>query len=220
MELLITPWTLAVGGLVLGLLLGLYVTFTGFPVKKLESNVKPSVLVVLGSGGHTSEMLALVEGLDHDRFSKILWVYANTDKTSLPKLERERSAAKKGLLVNSNQSTRSIPRSREVGQNWLSSGVSTIFACWSAMKITFEFKPDLILLNGPGTCVPIALGGFLLKCLRWSHFPRIVFVESFCRVDSLSLTGRLLYPFVDRFVVQWSDLQGHMNGAEYLGVIF
>lgn len=35
---------------------------------------------------------------------------------------------------------------------------------------------------------------------------RIIYVESFARVSSLSLSARLLKPFVDRFVVQWPDL--------------
>lgn len=35
---------------------------------------------------------------------------------------------------------------------------------------------------------------------------RVVFVESLCRVQSLSLTGRILYYLADRFVVQWPGL--------------
>lgn len=82
-----------------------------------------------------------------------------------------------------------------------------------------------IICNGPGTCVPICVAAFALRVRRcWlgvtppaivHRFPacwcaqvlflsrcRIVFVESFCRVRSLSLSGKLLYPFADRFVVR------------------
>jgi hypothetical protein len=31
-------------------------------------------------------------------------------------------------------------------------------------------------------------------------------MESFCRVKTLSLTGKLLYVFVDVFIVQWMQL--------------
>ena len=34
----------------------------------------------------------------------------------------------------------------------------------------------------------------------------LVFIESFCRVYSLSLSGIMLYPLVDEFVVQWPEL--------------
>jgi hypothetical protein len=38
------------------------------------------------------------------------------------------------------------------------------------------------------------------------HPVYIVFVESFCRTSTLSLTGLLLWPFVNRFVVMWKSL--------------
>lgn len=37
---------------------------------------------------------------------------------------------------------------------------------------------------------------------------RIIYVESFARVTSLSLSGKLLRPFVDTFVVQWPGATG------------
>lgn len=45
----------------------------------------------------------------------------------------------------------------------------------------------------------------------------IVFIESFCRVQKLSLTGRLLYYISDKFIVQWPELLGQYSRAEYLG---
>jgi len=54
---------------------------------------------------------------------------------------------------------------------------------------------------------------------------KIVFVESFCRSQSLSLSGRLLYPFVDRFVVHWDELAKSLRSrgfsrVEFLGTLF
>lgn len=48
---------------------------------------------------------------------------------------------------------------------------------------------------------------------------KILFVESFCRVQTLSLTGRLVYPIADRFVVQWKGLCAKYLRAEYLGTL-
>lgn len=45
----------------------------------------------------------------------------------------------------------------------------------------------------------------------------VVYVESFARVRSLSLTGKLLYPFVDRFIVQWPYLEAKYPKAEFKG---
>lgn len=179
------------------------------------------VLVVLGSGGHTAEMLAMVSSLDETKYHAT-WVVADTDKTSLPRMQRDRATANHGLLKSSPQNVLVIPRSREVGQGWLSTIFTTARASLHAVKLVISQKPNLILLNGPGTCVPILLGAL---CLRvWYNgtcgAPKIIFIESFCRVQSLSLTGKICYPFADRFIVQWPNLANRYTRAEYLGVIF
>mmetsp|Transcript_7530 Transcript_7530/g.11598 ORF Transcript_7530/g.11598 Transcript_7530/m.11598 type:complete len:106 (-) Transcript_7530:60-377(-) len=73
-------------------------------------------------------------------------------------------------------------------------------------RVVYEVKPDLLLVNGPGTCIPIVAATLVFKCLGFCRGD-IVFVESFCRVKSLSLTGILLYPVVDRFFVCWKELK-------------
>ena len=47
----------------------------------------------------------------------------------------------------------------------------------------------------------------------------IIYIESFARVYNLSLTGKLLYPFVDRFLVQWPELSNRLQRAEYRGIL-
>ena len=46
-----------------------------------------SFLAVLGSGGHTSEMLKLVEAFSDDMFTESTFVYAKTDIISPRKLK-------------------------------------------------------------------------------------------------------------------------------------
>jgi beta-1,4-N-acetylglucosaminyltransferase len=45
----------------------------------------------------------------------------------------------------------------------------------------------------------------------------IVFVESICRVESLSLSGRIVYYFADHIVVQWPELKEKYPMTRYLG---
>lgn len=61
---------------------------------------------------------------------------------------------------------------------------------------------DIVLMNGPGTCVPIVAAVYMLRMLGLRS-PKLVYVESFARVKSLSLTAKLVRPLVDRFVLQW-----------------
>ena len=64
--------------------------------------------------------------------------------------------------------------------------------------------------------MPLCLVAFLYKLIGLLDVD-IVFVESFCRVKKLSLTGRILYFFADKFIVQWPDLVNKYPRAEYLG---
>ncbi|KAJ6658438.1 hypothetical protein lerEdw1_020142 [Lerista edwardsae] len=81
-------------------------------------------------------------------------------------------------------------------------------------------KPGImeILCNGPGTCVPICISALLLKMLGLKRLT-IVYVESLCRVENLSLTGKILYRFSDHFIVQWPALKEKYPKSVYLGRI-
>ena len=46
---------------------------------------------------------------------------------------------------------------------------------------------------------------------------RTMFIESWARVKTLSLSGRLLKPFVDRFLVQWPQLEEKDGKLEFVG---
>lgn len=111
-----------------------------------------------------------------------------------------------------------IPRSREVGQSWVSTVPATLRALAASVWPVLSSRPRLLLVNGPGTCVPVAaaalLGRFLGVCST-----RIVFVESVCRVESLSLTGKIMLAgLADRVLVQWPQLASGHSGCEFIGI--
>lgn len=158
-----------------------------------------STVVVLGSGGHTTEMIRLLARLDARRYSPLTYVVATTDTTSLDRIEAS-PTARGGDAVHR------IPRSREVGQSYVTSVVTTLRSFLSSIYVAARVRPDLVLCNGPGTCLPIVAVVFLLRILGLAE-GNVVFVESFCRVQNLSLTGKLLYPIVDEFIVHWPELR-------------
>ena len=51
----------------------------------------------------------------------------------------------------------------------------------------------------------------------WIGKATVVFVESLCRVQSLSLTGKILSYFADVCVVQWPQLHQKYPQTVYLG---
>ena len=174
--------------------------------RKLDSQ-KIKTLVVLGSGGHTAEMLRLITDFDFDRYGPLTLVTAATDTTSRAKAERE---LPREALATARWAE--IPRAREVGQSFGSSVPSTLHALWECVHLIWTAAPELVLVNGPGTCVPVAVLARLAGA-------RVIFVESWCRVESLSLTGRIMYWVAHRFVVHWPELARRYPRAEYLGRI-
>jgi len=63
---------------------------------------------------------------------------------------------------------------------------------------------DILLLNGPGTCFVLCITVYLNKFFGLQT-PLVIYVESFARVKSLSLSGKLIRPLADRFILQWDE---------------
>ncbi|XP_072535775.1 UDP-N-acetylglucosamine transferase subunit ALG14 [Salminus brasiliensis] len=175
------------------------------------------VLVVAGSGGHTTEIIRLMGSLSQ-AYSPRHYVMADTDKISEDKIRTfEDSRKEKG--DNPGQFTiHRIPRSREVRQSWISSVLSTLYALLYSVPLVFRLRPDVVLCNGPGTCIPLCAAALLLGILGLKRV-LLVYVESICRVESLSLSGKILYRLADYFFVQWQPLQTKYPKSVYIGRI-
>ncbi|KAM6343232.1 UDP-N-acetylglucosamine transferase subunit ALG14 [Alca torda] len=174
------------------------------------------LLVVAGSGGHTTEILRLLSCLS-ESYSPIHYIFADSDKMSEAKI-RSFEQKRAETFSNSKFTLDRIPRSREVRQSWTSSVVTTLYSMLYSLPLTYKLKPDLILCNGPGTCVPVCISALLLGLLGIKR-AIIVYVESICRVETLSLSGKILYYFSDYFIVQWPHLKEKYPKSVYLGRI-
>ncbi|OHT09280.1 hypothetical protein TRFO_21846 [Tritrichomonas foetus] len=172
-----------------------YKCLPDFNPKKRTENKPIDVLVVLGSGGHTGEMAPLVNALHKsENYKSFTFISANTDKLS----------QQHPLIPKENATFKSIPRARNVGQSFFTSIFTTIYSFIAALPLMF-LKPQLLLVNGPGVCFPVVLSIFIGNVLGVTNCS-IVFVESICRVESLSLTGKMIYPICDMFFVHWPRL--------------
>lgn len=69
---------------------------------------------------------------------------------------------------------------------------------WLALKILLKEKPNIIISTGAAVAVPFFYLGKLLKI-------KLVYIEVYDRINSPTLTGKLVYPIVDAFVVQWDE---------------
>ncbi|CAF92638.1 unnamed protein product [Tetraodon nigroviridis] len=173
-----------------------------------------TIVIVAGSGGHTSEILRLAGSLSSS-FCPRYYVVADTDRMSEEKIstfENSRGEPKHQFTICR------IPRSREVRQAWSSSVISTFTSFCSSVPLMFTIRPDVVLCNGPGTCLPLCVAALLLGLLGLKKVV-LVYVESVCRVQTLSLTGRILYRLSDYFFVQWPSLRDKYPKSIFLGRI-
>jgi UDP-N-acetylglucosamine:LPS N-acetylglucosamine transferase len=81
---------------------------------------------------------------------------------------------------------------------------------FQSIKIFLREKPDVIISTGAGVAIPICYIGKLFGS-------KIIFIESFCRTEKPSLSGRLVYPISDLFIVQWEKLKEYCPKAIYGG---
>ncbi|XP_076389156.1 ALG14, UDP-N-acetylglucosaminyltransferase subunit [Megachile rotundata] len=155
-------------------------------------------MIILGSGGHTAEMIRILQYLNFKNYSPRIYVHADTDIVSMEKVkDLEKN--------NTDYKVFKIHRSREIHQSYYTSVCTTIYAILESIPLIWKERPELLLCNGPGTCVPLCITAFLFKVFYIMQ-TNIIYVESFCRVKTLSLTGKLLYYIVDYQIVQWPYL--------------
>jgi UDP-N-acetylglucosamine:LPS N-acetylglucosamine transferase len=83
----------------------------------------------------------------------------------------------------------------------------------SAGKIMLREKPDFIVTTGALISFPFCIYAKLMRA-------KIIYIETFARVNDRSLTGRLVYPMADLFLVQWESLLELYPKAKYVGGIF
>ncbi|XP_034509850.1 UDP-N-acetylglucosamine transferase subunit ALG14 homolog isoform X3 [Ailuropoda melanoleuca] len=103
-----------------------------------------SLLVVAGSGGHTTEILRLLENLSN-AYSPRHYIIADTDEMSAHKInsfELNRADRDPSTMLPEYYIHR-IPRSREVQQSWLSTVLTTLYSMWLSFPLTHRVKPDL-----------------------------------------------------------------------------
>jgi len=79
-----------------------------------------------------------------------------------------------------------------------------------AWKVLRRERPDVVVSDGAGVAVPFFVVARLLRIPT-------VYVEVYDRIDSRTMTGRLVRPFTSLFVVQWPEQQRLYPGSVVLG---
>ncbi|KAI2778832.1 glycosyltransferase family 1 protein [Daldinia loculata] len=195
------------------------------------------VLLVCGSGGHTTEMIKMVERSIRSEgpHSHRRWAVGYGDDLSYKRvMDFERRLNSRFTSHNLRAGTYDIMffhRSRAVHQSWWTTPF-TVYDCTNDVfdilttpapnpTIT-EFKmPGVVVTDGPGTGLVFIVCVYLMKFFGLVHEDsmKCVFVESWARVNSLSFSGTLIkhLQLADVFVIQHRPLRRRNPRQTYTG---
>ncbi|MEG1705518.1 MAG: PssD/Cps14F family polysaccharide biosynthesis glycosyltransferase [Clostridia bacterium] len=148
------------------------------------------VMFVCSSGGHLSEMLKLESLFYNYKYMLV------TEKTKI---------------------TMDLPKKYNVRfmkygsrQYFLKYIFIFIFNVLKSIWLMIKFNPKVVVTTGAHT-------GGIVCFIAKIFFKKVIYIESMAKVTSLSMTGKIMYLFADKFFVQWEELEKKYKKAEYLG---
>jgi beta-1,4-N-acetylglucosaminyltransferase len=139
--------------------------------------------IVCSSGGHLTEALSIVEVFKgHDVFL-IVHDFPSLKETQFEGIHR---IHKLRILLGYS--------------SWTAVFITNFVNLFQLLRIFWIEKPSLLFSTGAEIAVPaFYVGKFLFRT-------KLIFLESLARVKGVSFAGKLLYPIVDLFLVQWPEL--------------
>lgn len=140
------------------------------------------VLFIASTGGHLAEMMQLKK-----MFKKYDY-YIITEKT------------KSNLNLKNKYKNRVSYLVYGTKDHMLSYPFKLLYNCFKSFFLYLKVHPDYIITTGVHTAGPMCLIGKLFGS-------RVVYIETFANMTSKTVTGRLLYPVADRFIVQWTSMK-------------
>ncbi len=153
------------------------------------------LLIVLGSGGHTKEMIRIADLLGPNY--EYCYLVAQDDELSVQKIQLPG------------------PVYRVIRPRWKDTSPPAVIwrTLWSTCQSLIALlraRPRAIISTGPGPAVPASLLAKLLGI-------KVIYIETGSRVFALSTSGKILYRFADVFFVQWPELLSVYPKAIYAG---
>jgi beta-1,4-N-acetylglucosaminyltransferase len=82
-----------------------------------------------------------------------------------------------------------------------------------SLKLFLKEKPDVVISTGVLATIPMCL---IAKLFR----KKIIYIESFAKSDSPTLTGRVMSKIADDIYVQWDSMLKFYKNAKCLGSIY
>jgi len=156
---------------------------------------RKKILLVSSKGGHFAQLLCLEE------------LFVKYDYLLLTEESKSTNPLKEKYNMKFLKS-RSKGKGRGLLFIWI-----LIVNSFLTLKIFTKHFPKVIITTGSHTALPVCLLGKLLGI-------KVVYILSYARVNTEERTASFLYPLVDKFIVQWPEIQEKYPKSEYLGPIY
>jgi len=88
-----------------------------------------------------------------------------------------------------------------------------LFNTFKSLFLFIKIRPNVIVTTGTHTAVPMCYIGKLFR-------KKIIFIETFANRNTKTVSGKIIYPIADVFVVQWKEMLKLYPNAIYGGWIF
>lgn len=140
------------------------------------------VLFISSTGGHLSELMNLEPMFKNYDYTII------TEKDSTTRYLKDKF---KGRVYFVPYSTRS---------KMLSYIFKYSYIILKSIYLFIKIKPDVVVSTGTHTAVPICYLGKLFE-------KKIIYVETYANINRKTLSGKMVYPISDLFIVQWKEMK-------------
>lgn len=153
------------------------------------------ILFIASTGGHLNELLQL----------KVLFKEYNSY------LITEKDISTQGLQIDGIKKIRYLTygtRSKILVYPFV-----FIYNCFKSLFYYLKIKPKVIITTGTHTAVPMCYIGKIFGS-------KIIFIETFANKNTRTLSGRMVYPISDLFIIQWKEMQQLYPKSVYGGAIY
>lgn len=153
---------------------------------------KKKVCLVSSTGGHFMELMQLLPALEGNDF----YIVTERNLSTAPIVEKYPHY----YLVQQQR------------RGWMFPLKFAYNIMMSAIYLLKE-KPSIVITTGAGASYP--------TCKLAKMFGgKVIYIESFAKLNNESITGRMIYPFADKFFVQWPEMLLVYPRAEYHGTVY
>lgn len=153
------------------------------------------VLFIASTGGHLDELLQI-----QSMFKKYDY-HIITEKTKSTLYLKDKYNDKVNYLVYGTK------------DHFLSYPFKLIYNVLKSIVLYIKIKPQYIVSTGTHTAVPICYIGKIMGS-------KIIFIETFANSKTKTLSGKLIYPIANLFIVQWKEMLKKYPKAIYGGWIY